>query len=82
MARSFGSHRPIERPIFGRRQQWERSQNDSKERSFLSGGIDHTGGVPNVVVELPKPHDFCTEEEREKTDETFSKPEQIAAALK
>ena len=30
MARSFGSNRPIGRPIFERRQQWERSQNDSK----------------------------------------------------
>ncbi|MGA7250593.1 MAG: hypothetical protein WBX35_04995, partial [Pseudolabrys sp.] len=48
---------------------------------FKAGESTDTEGVPNVVVDLPKPHDVYTEEEREETDETFSRPEQTAAAL-
>jgi hypothetical protein len=53
----------------------------SKSARFKAGESTDTEGVPNVVVDLPKPHDVYTEEEREETDETFSRPEQTAAAL-
>jgi hypothetical protein len=54
----------------------------TKGARFKAGESTDTGRVPNVVVDLPKPHDPATQEEREKTDETFSKPQQIADALK
>jgi hypothetical protein len=54
----------------------------TKSARFKSGEPTDTGRVSNVVVHLPKPHDPPTQEERDKTDETFSKPEQIADALK
>jgi hypothetical protein len=54
----------------------------TKSARFKAGESTDTKRVPNIVVDVPKPHDPRTEEEREKTDEIFSKPEQIAVALK
>ena len=54
----------------------------TKSAHFKAGESTDTKRVSNVVVDLPKPHDPRTEEEREKADETFSKPVQIADALK
>ena len=54
----------------------------TKSARFKAGESTDTKRVSNVVVDLPKPHDPRTEEEREKADETFSKPVQIADALK
>jgi hypothetical protein len=54
----------------------------TKSAHFKAGESTDTAHIPNTVVDLPKPHDPRTEEEREKTDETFSKPQQIADALK
>ena len=54
----------------------------TKNARFKAGESTDTERVPNVVVDLPKSHDPPTQEEREKTDETFSKPQQIADALK
>ena len=54
----------------------------TKSARFKVAESTDTRRVPNVVVDLPRPHDPPTQEEREKTDETFSKPQQIADALK
>ncbi len=54
----------------------------TKTAHFKTGESTDTRHVLNVGVDLPNPHDPLTQEEREKIDETFSKPEQIADALK
>jgi hypothetical protein len=54
----------------------------TKSARFKTGESTDTKRVPNVVVDLPKPHAVYTQEEREKSDEVFSKPKQIADALK
>ena len=54
----------------------------SKSARFNVGESTDTARVPNAVVDFPKPHDPPTEEERATTDETFSKPVQVADALK
>jgi hypothetical protein len=53
----------------------------TKGARFKAGESTDTGRVPNTVADLPKPHDPRTQEEREKKDKIFSKPEQIAGAL-
>jgi hypothetical protein len=53
----------------------------TKSARFKAGESTDTGRVSNVIVDLPKPHDPPTQEQREKADETFSKPEQIAGVL-
>jgi len=53
----------------------------TKNAHFNAGESTETARIPNTVADLPKPHDPRTQEEREKTDEIFSKPEQIAGAL-
>lgn len=53
----------------------------TKNAHFNAGESTDTARIPNTVADLPKPHDPRTEEAREKTDEIFSKPEQIAGAL-
>jgi hypothetical protein len=54
----------------------------TKSAHFKAGESTDTARIPNTVVDVPKPHDPRTEEEREKTNEIFSKPQQIADALK
>jgi hypothetical protein len=53
----------------------------TKSAHFKAGELTDTARIPNTVADLPKPHDPRTQEEREKTDEIFSKPKQIAVAL-
>ena len=53
----------------------------TKGALFKAGESTDTARIPNTVVDLPKPNDPRTQEEREKKDEIFSKPEQIAGAL-
>ncbi len=53
----------------------------TKTAHFKAGESTDTAHIPNTVADLPKPHDPRTQEEREKKDEIFSKPEQIAGAL-
>jgi hypothetical protein len=53
----------------------------TKGTLFKAGESTDTARIPNTVVDLPKPNDPRTQEEREKKDEIFSKPEQIAGAL-
>jgi hypothetical protein len=53
----------------------------TKNAHFKAGESTDTARIPNTVADLPKPHDPRTQEEREKKDEIFSKPEQIAGAL-
>jgi hypothetical protein len=53
----------------------------TKGALFKAGESTDTARIPNTVVDLPKPNDPRTQEEREKKDAIFSKPEQIAGAL-
>jgi hypothetical protein len=53
----------------------------TKNAHFKAGESTDTARIPNTVADLPKPHDPRTQEEREKKDEIFSKPERIAGAL-
>jgi hypothetical protein len=53
----------------------------TKNAHFKAGESTDTARIPNTVADLPNPHDPRTQEEREKKDKIFSKPEQIAGAL-
>ena len=53
----------------------------TKNAHFKAGESTDTARIPNTVADLPKPNDPRTQEERDKKDEIFSKPEQIAGAL-
>jgi hypothetical protein len=53
----------------------------TKNAHFKAGESAETARIPNTVADLPKPNDPRTQEERDKKDEIFSKPEQIAGAL-
>lgn len=53
----------------------------TKNAHFKAGESTDMARIPNTIADLPKPHDPWTQEEREKKDEIFSKPEQIAGAL-